>query len=47
MNQGITLDISARVLKLRGLTGKMEAKITIDGELATSGELLFQLIDAI
>ena len=44
---GDRLDISAKVLKLRGLTGKMEAKITIDGELATSGELLFQLIDAI
>ena len=43
---GDRLDISARVLKLRGLTGKMEAKITIDGELATSGELLFQLVDA-
>ena len=44
---GDRLDISAKVLKLRGLTGKIEAKITIDGELATSGELLFQLIDAI
>jgi len=43
---GDRLDISAKVLKLRGLTGKMEAKITIDGELATSGELLFQLVDA-
>ncbi len=43
---GDRLDISAKVLKLRGLTGKMEAKIEIDGELATSGELLFQLVDA-
>ena len=42
----IGLDVSAKVLKLRGLTGKMEAKIEIDGELATSGELLFQLVDA-
>ena len=43
---GDRLDVSAKVLKLRGLTGKMEAKIEIDGELATSGELLFQLVDA-
>ena len=43
---GDRLDISAKVLKLRGLTGKMEAKIEIDGELAPSGELLFQLVDS-
>ncbi len=43
---GDRLDVSAKVLKLRGLTGKMEAQIKIDGELATSGELLFQLVDA-
>ena len=40
---GDRIDISAKVLKLRGLTGKMEAQITVDGELATSAELLFQL----
>ena len=40
---GDRLDISAKVLKTRGLTGKMETQITVDGELVTSAELLFQL----
>lgn len=40
---GDRIDISAKVLRVRGLTGKMETKITVDGELVTSAELLFQL----
>ncbi len=43
---GDRIDISARVLKTRGLTGKMETQIHVDGELVTSAELLFQLADA-
>jgi UDP-3-O-[3-hydroxymyristoyl] N-acetylglucosamine deacetylase/3-hydroxyacyl-[acyl-carrier-protein] dehydratase len=42
---GDRIDIFGKVIKLRGLTGKMETKITIDGELVTSAELLFQLAD--
>ena len=40
---GDRLDITSKVLKVRGLTGKMEAQITVDGELAASAEFLFQL----
>ena len=40
---GDRLDIVSKVIKVRGLTGKMEAQITVDGELAASAEFLFQL----
>lgn len=41
---GDRIDISAKVLKIRGLTGKVEGQITVDGEPVTSGEFMFQLI---
>ena len=41
---GDRIDISAKTLKVRGNTGKVEAEITVDGEPVTSGELMFQLV---
>lgn len=41
---GDRIDISAKVLKVRGLTGKVATEIRVDGEFVTSGELMFQLI---
>lgn len=41
---GDRIDISAKTIKVRGLTGKAEAEITVNGELVTSGELMFQLV---
>ena len=43
---GDRIDIYAKTIKLRGMTGKVEASISVDGEPVTSGELLFQLIEA-
>lgn len=42
---GDRIDITAKTLKLRGMTGKVETSITVDGEPVTSAELLFQLVE--
>lgn len=41
---GDRLDMTAKVLKLRGNTGKVEAETRVDGKLVTAGELMFQMI---
>ncbi len=41
---GDRLEFSIKVLKVRGNTGKVEAEAKVDGELVTSGELMFQLV---
>ncbi len=41
---GDRLEFHAKVLKVRGNTGKVEAEARVDGELVTGGELMFQLV---
>lgn len=41
---GDRIEFHAKVLKVRGGTGKVEAEARVDGELVTSGELMFQLV---
>lgn len=41
---GDRIEFHARVLKVRGGTGKVEAEARVDGELVTGGELMFQLV---
>lgn len=41
---GDRLEFSIKVLKVRGSTGKVEAEARVDGELVTSGELMFQIV---
>lgn len=41
---GDRLEFTAKVLKVRGNTGKVEAEARVDGELVAGGELMFQLV---
>ena len=41
---GDRIEFHAKVLKVRGNTGKVEAEARVDGELVTGGELMFQLV---
>jgi UDP-3-O-[3-hydroxymyristoyl] N-acetylglucosamine deacetylase/3-hydroxyacyl-[acyl-carrier-protein] dehydratase len=41
---GDRIEFTAKVLKVRGSTGKVEAEARVDGELVTGGELMFQLV---
>ncbi|NCB39780.1 MAG: bifunctional UDP-3-O-[3-hydroxymyristoyl] N-acetylglucosamine deacetylase/3-hydroxyacyl-ACP dehydratase [Erysipelotrichia bacterium] len=41
---GDRLEFHAKVLKVRGSTGKVEVEARVDGDLVTGGELMFQLV---
>lgn len=41
---GDRLEFSVKVLRVRGNTGKVRAEARVDGDLITSGELMFQLV---
>lgn len=41
---GDRVDFTAKTIKVRGLTGKVETEARVEGELVTSGELMFQLV---
>ncbi len=43
---GDRLIIEAEMLKVRGRTGKVKGRITVDGELVSEAELMFALVDA-
>jgi UDP-N-acetylglucosamine acyltransferase len=43
---GDTMRIEVEILKVRGFMGKMKGKITVDGEVAAEGEIMFSIADS-
>ncbi len=44
---GDQLRLEAQLLKMRSSIGKTSVKVTVDGELAAEGEIMFALVDSV